>query len=251
MSSFEKFPREIRDVIYELCLCVHGNLVPYPEPSKPDCEDDLKGPKPAVALLALNKQIRAEALPILFSKNIWRITGEKIGLDNSGPSDEMAADTLWQRHGSHIKHVVLKYTFSEADAEAIKLDIRIGRRHPSLFLSVEMDDIDLGVLVDLRKSWMVMKEALSFCSNLKSLSVDFFDLWYPAGYFYTDIVLKLLTGCMATVKAEVDMIIYGILNDDEQDAVEEWRGRGLNGKERDNAMARMKIPRWDANSLGN
>lgn len=70
----DRLPREIREMIYELCLGVEGILVPYPKGNDVESHYDLKCPKPTVALLALNKQIRSEALPILYRENVWAIT---------------------------------------------------------------------------------------------------------------------------------------------------------------------------------
>ena len=54
MPSLESMPREIRDMIYQFCLCVEEVLVPYP-----GIDDDaysLRAVKPTVTLLALNKK---------------------------------------------------------------------------------------------------------------------------------------------------------------------------------------------------
>ena len=72
MSKFMSLPREIRGMIYVQALCVDGNIVLDRNGS--ECDGDFKGPLPALALLSVNKQIRAEGLPVLFSKNTWRIT---------------------------------------------------------------------------------------------------------------------------------------------------------------------------------
>lgn len=55
-------------MIYELCLCIDGCIVPYKEKIHIKHGGDTDK-KPTVALLVINKQIRGEALPLLFGKN--------------------------------------------------------------------------------------------------------------------------------------------------------------------------------------
>lgn len=91
-------PAEMRKKIYELCLCVDKEVIPYAEVYKDDYI--YKGPVPAVALLAVNKNIRNEALHVLFNCNIWRITDRWVDLAgtdfaDSDLSDEVNDETLW------------------------------------------------------------------------------------------------------------------------------------------------------------
>ncbi len=71
--KFLQLPREIRDMIFDLAMCVDGVLVPYA------VKDDLHyldngGPPPSLALLRVNKQIREQARMCMLRVNTWRIT---------------------------------------------------------------------------------------------------------------------------------------------------------------------------------
>ena len=63
MLSLESMPHEIRDMIYQFCLCGEEVLVPYPR-----IDDDiysLRAVKPTVTLLTLNKNPgRSTAYPV-------------------------------------------------------------------------------------------------------------------------------------------------------------------------------------------
>jgi len=121
------FPREVRDMVYEHALCVDGVLAPCEEIFK--VNGDYRGPPPTVALLATNRQIRKEALPVLFGKNTWRITSGAKKLkfrykrEGEGESEykralELASvrggsATLLGRYGELIRRVVLDCNFQD------------------------------------------------------------------------------------------------------------------------------------------
>lgn len=57
--------REVRDMVYRLCLVVEYVIVPCPTKD----ETKFQGLGPCVALLGVNKTIRAETRPILYRHN--------------------------------------------------------------------------------------------------------------------------------------------------------------------------------------
>lgn len=71
--TFTDLPREIRDMIYELCLCVEGDIFPYKPHSYPPYEHN-KEKGPTLAMLALSRGTRNEARPVFYGKNIFRLT---------------------------------------------------------------------------------------------------------------------------------------------------------------------------------
>jgi len=251
MSGFEKFPREIRDMIYGLCLCVDGILIPYPESLDTEEERTAKGHKPVVALLTLNKQIRDEALPILFGKNTWSIPAKEVDLaeDDASSLDNEKVDTLWYRYGSHIQKVDLKYARTQHPPESFK-DIMYYAHElsPGDTLedrSVRADTIHDHVRIDLKSGWVVIADALECCPNIESLHIDTEDLYCPFGCCRTNIVRSLFTkpGYMAVVKAEVKVSVSGILDEEERGYVIAWRTRCGSGQEkkRNEAIARTQI----------
>ena len=97
--------------------------MPYREPFKTNYSFDYGGPKPTLALLAINKRIRDEALPVFYGQNVWRITGVKGNYHND--MDILPSDTIWRRHGSHIRHVDLYYLYRSVDTQ-VALNTTIG-----------------------------------------------------------------------------------------------------------------------------
>jgi len=71
--NFLELPREIRDMIFDLAMCVDGVLVPYREKDDHHFLDN-GGPPPSLALLRVNKQIREQARMCMLRVNTWRIT---------------------------------------------------------------------------------------------------------------------------------------------------------------------------------
>lgn len=114
-------------MVYEHSLCVDGVLAPCNENFR--VNGDHEGPPPKVALLATNRQIRHEALPVLFGKNTWRITSgtrrihfrdwceggsypeHKRGLETE--LSRRGGATLLRWHGPLIRKVVLNYNFQD------------------------------------------------------------------------------------------------------------------------------------------
>ena len=94
MVDIMGFAREVRDMVHEFSLCMDGILAPHREKHKID--GDYDGPPPTVALLATNKQVRDEALPILFSKNTRRISSKATTLSERcfcDPTDNLNSGT--------------------------------------------------------------------------------------------------------------------------------------------------------------
>lgn len=77
MPSILSLPREVRYKIYKICLIVHYEIIPHPTNREVLFEPEhLVRPLrelPSVALVAINKQIRAETRPILYYGNHWRL----------------------------------------------------------------------------------------------------------------------------------------------------------------------------------
>ena len=247
MPSLESTPREIRDMIYQLSLCVEEVLVPYP--GVVGCACSLKAVKPTVTLLALNKKIRGEALPILFSQNTWKFTGEDAVLSESGAASVTASDrhesmdTLWRRYGHHIRRVDIEYTYLTPSAAAIR----------RTFLSIcdswkinkpedqekQVEAFHKDMVQELQRQWDTIGEALNGCPAITSLHMDLTGLYCPMMCCRTDLIDDLFAHYMPAVKAEVDVAVRGRMDDTQYDMVIAWRTRGLAEEERAMALARM------------
>ena len=70
---FNGLPQEIRDAILELCLVVEGPINPYPTYYEDRNPFEKTDHQPDVALLKVNKQIKAEASKTLYGSNLWKL----------------------------------------------------------------------------------------------------------------------------------------------------------------------------------
>lgn len=212
----------------------------------------VKGHKPEVALLALNKQIRDEALPVLFGKNIWRITANEVDLaeDHASRLDNDMVDTLWHRYGSHIQKVDLKYTHTIYPPETLKDTIEYAHRVSPGHRSDRAMNIHANARIDLEICWVAIGDAMSWCPNIKSLNTDIGDLYCPVGCCRTNIVRRLFhrPGYTAAVNPEVGVSVSGIFDKKEKQSVIEWRTRSGSGKDKEKAIAHTQITMYDFDS---
>ena len=167
-------------------MCVEGDLVPYPEPFQTDYETDYKGPKPTVALLSLNKQIRYEALPVLFGKNSWRITFVPARLNIPDIRwDQLPLDprrSFWGMFRPLIHHAVCRYSYRNVNAKLCTQDRR------DVYNSTDiMDEGERAQRIhwfdcdNMKAGWMTMNLAIFKMTNLKTLEIYIDDLFCPAG----------------------------------------------------------------------
>ena len=195
MSAFEKLPREIRDLIYELCLVHEGEIIPFPRdyergamerllkmPGREDGQDPFMGypngkrdsrqtkKGPCVALLGVNSTIREEAAIILFGKNVWRLS--------SMPYVQDDRYRLWMTHAKYFRHVVTSFHARNLDRMAL-LDIEMMESYRSdEVFEIEFFD-QTGSLnqhhheVSLLRDDFIAKRDILQQMKLKSLSLDF------------------------------------------------------------------------------
>ncbi|KAL8663665.1 MAG: hypothetical protein Q9168_008055 [Polycauliona sp. 1 TL-2023] len=100
-SRFLDLPLEIRDIIYEYCLVMPGEIVPYPsllekrrERMNAPCE------KPTVALLQTSHQVRNESRPFLYGQNVWRLSFQQ-----GGP----LPTTVWEANAPFFRHITTNF----------------------------------------------------------------------------------------------------------------------------------------------
>lgn len=171
-------------MIYQLCLCVEGVFFPYLETYK-DQDYDFQDRKPTVALLALNRNIRNGALPVLFEENVWRITDTQVDLagtdyDNE-ENDEIEADTLWKRYGSYIKHLTVAYNHKDQIPCLIADYIRSVHYQIPDTRQKRAKDIHGGLLVNMNNSWLSVMKNMEYCTHIGHLNIDIIDLYCAIG----------------------------------------------------------------------
>lgn len=104
MPHFLDLPTELREMIYEYCLIVEGQINPYPTEYE---KQELMRPfprKPDVSLLQVNKLIRAEAGIILYGKNLWRLSYNK------------AEDPMWEVSKKLIRRLMVNFDVRDLDS---------------------------------------------------------------------------------------------------------------------------------------
>lgn len=138
--TFLGLPREVRDMILELCLCVSGYITPYAEENFIR-HDGGATRTPAVAVLVVNKQVRNEALPILYGKNKWRMTGHDLRWK---PSESL----IWELHRTHFRHVIIycdQLDVSRSELLRMSQQARSPKSKPSLRRLIVHDQIILAL----------------------------------------------------------------------------------------------------------
>lgn len=110
MTNFTDLPREIRDMIYPLCLKEDRAIFPYPERHAP-----VKAlAAPPSALLRVSKSIRAEVISILCSINTFQI----------GPSlsaNHVRTFESWESNKHLVRHIKLYVTYYDIPKSAADL----------------------------------------------------------------------------------------------------------------------------------
>ncbi|KAL8827075.1 MAG: hypothetical protein Q9191_003405 [Dirinaria sp. TL-2023a] len=211
-SNLLAIPLEIRKEIYELCLCVDGDLVPYPEPFETEYETDCKGQKPTVALLAVSRQIRVETLLILFAKNSWRITFAPARLSIPDIVDQVYPNTrrtFWGWFGHLMRHIVCRYSYRNVDAKVSTRDRK------KIFSTVrgELDEDQTSVMhqmdyENMQIGWISMGLSVAKLPNLKTLALHIDELFCPEGCCRIGPVTSFFPYYMLPLDAKVE--IYGI-----------------------------------------
>ncbi len=132
MSSFERLPQELRNLIYDHCLLHDGEINPYPRyfertemestycyPAKMMSFGDigtfrkanLRYSKqwPSVALLGVNRAIQREAATILYGKNVWRISDTQL----------CAKFDIFDNYSNYFRHIVTSFDMRDVHPQRL------------------------------------------------------------------------------------------------------------------------------------
>ncbi|KAI4256454.1 MAG: hypothetical protein L6R42_006210 [Xanthoria sp. 1 TBL-2021] len=195
MVAFLDLPRETRDAIYEYCLLVEGEIVPYPteyayHPYKSDkpaeqqksCMDR----KPDVALLPVSKQIREETCPILYGRNLWRVSDT---YRHPGTFRNL------RQVVRHSKHIIISLDFRDLDPayhdDENEADLNrsyvFGRCVGDADHMYELSSARRRNIHDRRVSKLVESWANKMCSvhsiwfDPETVTIDISNCWCPFG----------------------------------------------------------------------
>lgn len=233
MTGFLDLSREIRDMIYELCLVVDEVIIPYNELYPLDAVDlGFRKNMAAVALLCVCKIVESEAAEVLYGKNTWRIT-------TKFPSKK----SIWRRRARLFKHVVM--TFSQRDVDPESLFIRSQEGQDSYDDTDSetdeparqrdsMESMHDNVEYIMFQSWYTRINCMYRMPSLISVKLDVSRLYCYAGCCRRSTLKSLLTMLQNGSRAipmslwkkvdfrKVQKSITGIRNDKEKQLAQEW-----------------------------
>jgi len=234
MSTFHKFPREIRDIIYEYSLSVSHTLIPY----NPLYNHQHRADNPAIALLSVSKSIRQEALPILIHCNSWFMTdhlNEKAARENTGRSDYRRVSSKTLPRNALESTMFYKY---RGLFRSIELDFSHHHwlRHdcPSLrwARNLELHNQDAAHLAYLEIAvarWTIQDHILAIMPNLEELVLDVSDCSCPFNGCRMRVLRLIFEDIMKTTVAKnIRVVLRGPRTEAEKELVKMWRDWGLN-----------------------
>ena len=271
MSAFEKLPREIRDLIYEHCLLYDGEIIPFPtnyeryeikgwlQFSKDAIFSPLRGPmktggqdaflgypyvkreasqtanRPCVTLLGVNSTIRDEAASILFGKNVWRLSSR------SHMQEDKAG--LWETYAKYFRYVVTRFDVSDVD-ETKLLNLSMKEMDSLEEDFRQCDQTGTAIVhhkeLSLLKDGFIAKRNILHQMNLKSLSFDFLNTFYPVGCCRREALQSCLVFLGSKgpwyrldrerdddleINQKTDVNVFGLKNDEEKKLF--WETWGL------------------------
>ncbi|KAL8992744.1 MAG: hypothetical protein Q9169_006876 [Polycauliona sp. 2 TL-2023] len=110
-TRFLDLPLELREMIYEYCLVMPGEIVPYPSllekkygAMNPKCE------RPTVDLLQVSHQVREESRRFLYGKNVWRLSWER---------GSRLPTTVWEANVPYYRHVTTTFDYNDITPELL------------------------------------------------------------------------------------------------------------------------------------
>ncbi|KAI4211763.1 MAG: hypothetical protein L6R36_009499 [Xanthoria steineri] len=137
--------------------------------------------KPDVGLLQVNKEIREETCPILYGRNLWRVSGT-LGLWRHRVRTFARFDGVLR----YFKHVIS--SFDSRDLDHAYIDVRKQLRYHK-YVSLDYESTEERMLPlhelrkdDLRECWY-MKMAFPFGADLhlETVTIDIHNSWCAFG----------------------------------------------------------------------
>lgn len=236
-ASFVILPREVRDMIYDLCLIYPVEIVIFP--TRRDEYDIATGSAlrwPDAPLLAVNSMIRAEAAHTFYGKNRWRL------------SDAGLAIRLPALFYYHVHDVSLRFDCDVIDLEEsgrISRDLFTGKNASlnEAARTTAIHDERKGYLAAI---WEDMCPILSkLDSYLVSLQIDFTDCYCPSGCcrMVDEVMRQKLIWICSSNRHQCLSTATGLINEAELASIHR---EGHKCKECVNTPSkdRMKLEKW-------
>jgi hypothetical protein len=212
MSWFLSFPREIRDDIYSLVLCVDGVIAPYVHTREPD---SCCTPLYLTALLLANKQIREECLSIWLGNNIWHV------------SADCDHDEFFENYGSLFRKIFIDYHFREENTigrSALKELCCTLQLVPNVSYRTEI--LHVQKLLFLFDCWQVKNRYVEHMTRLTNVTISIQKLYCPIGCCRYELLKELLNSNLlraSDVLAQNPLIEFvGAKNKAEDLLIEQW-----------------------------
>ena len=152
----------------------------------------LRKDEPAMALLRVSKTIEAEALPVLYGRNVWRITIYAPLMDIPIPQGPRW-NSLWDRRSELIKHVVLVLDQRDIDVDDYVLATRVNHAFKADWPSDHWKFSGHGEARDnMYCTWDLKFEHLEQLPNLRSIELDVGGLFCYFGCCRQDVLQVLV-----------------------------------------------------------
>ena len=175
MATFMDLPLEVRNMIYEYCLVKNSILVPFEEfyPLRPE---DLAFRKdlPSVALLRVNKSIEAETAPILYGKNVWRVSVKVTYFTPpSYPPTAGPISSLWEHRGPLFRKVILVFDQRDVNFHEVMNDTLVTTYYSQFSTSEQRRNrMHLNIKSNVKFYWGVKFDFVYHMTNIRSLTLD-------------------------------------------------------------------------------
>lgn len=240
----QSLPFEIRERILEHCLCVDGDILPFPgyyEGTRSGKEKSLENvyewveardiPDPAVT--AVNKVIRKQAMAILFGKNTWRLSyvhNQACEPEDATLGIGLPEREFWERFGPLVKHLTVQFNVSDRSMLRTMSATRL-RHRGEIYCPSNLHSL----YSNLQKNcWSPRGDVIAKIS-LRTLVIGFENLYCPSyccredriHWFATDIFCKL---CASTCLAQQDpkITVSGLRSEEEKKEFRKWWCPGIN-----------------------
>lgn len=253
-SVFFRLPPEIRGQIYELCLVAPKFLwLPRDAQTSKSYRYQSEISPVSLPLLAVNKQIRYETLPILFGKNNWRMNMGMILVDDTPENDRSQRVTttdkssfrcfpmlkqinsFLDKYGSLIRFVTFWWSYDGAQPRDIELLAHNWALQNNL-PHWPREQAKTALLQSVISAEACYAGFLSKMTGLKRVTVEV-RRWSgggPGSDSYRMVILEQAVKKILTRQRDIRQVqlkMYHPLNEDEKGLLTRWRRQGLaNGK---------------------
>ena len=219
-------------MIYDYCLIVEEEIEPYPPQFEHITEDYYEQTQTNLpALLAVNTLIRAEALPVLYSKNHWRIP----------VVDTPDSATIFHTYSEHFHHINIAFDQRDLSPSAkARISTKIHSNPTRMYASGDVAGararaIHSTMQSKMNKIWrLAYSSLLKHLPHAKTLTIDLEYFACPAGCcrikilrrttpFFKIILKHLRPKVIAKLAKKGETVpqvfIRGLVNQEERDYV--------------------------------